>query len=339
MFDTGNGLVGSFNDDLLKLEEIFLPNFFYEKMRYYFSSSGLVNNDVLFVHYTSAASALDIIREKRVVMRNALHVTDYREVTDGFKVMADLVSDKNERWVDFLNCIEDVLPGIMDRVMSIYDAHSINDKVYLLSVLEHDESENELGRLSMWRAFSAQSEPVALVLKIPALSAVSQALGISFNPVLYAEKGQQYLAIDEVIKNVKNHRSFLKKLNPDLVATTIVSMLLVNIVCVKHKGFQDEREWRCIYLPEYVTSEASSRLIEFGVEEFDGLPQNIYKIPLTSAVDPVLSDIDFCKIFDGLIIGPSEFSDGLYKSFCQELKEIGVLEAESKVRVSDIPVR
>ncbi|AAM72814.1 MAG TPA: DUF2971 domain-containing protein [Chlorobaculum sp.] len=342
MSNTKKGLAtAGYNDDLAKLEEIFLPNFFYKKMQYYFSSSGLISNDVLFVHYTSTESALDIIREKRVLMRNALHMPDRQEVQDGFNIMDGLLSNENNHWVEFRNRIEVVLPGVVDRVMKIYSDHSHgrNDGTYFLSVLEHDESEKELGRLSMWRAFCGQSQPVAMFLRLPALSAVSQVLRIFFNPVLYKGKGQQHLELAEVIKNVENHKSFLERLDPDLVTSAIVSMILINVLCVKHKVFKEEREWRCVYLPKCFTSETSARLIEPGVEEQVGASRNVYKMPLNAAIDPVLSDIDLSKIFDSLIIGPSKSPYATYEVFCDELKKIGVSDVESKVRVTEIPVR
>jgi hypothetical protein len=321
MSNTKTGFAtGGYNDDLAKLEEIFLPNFSYKKMQYYFSSSGLISNDVLFVHYTSAESVLDIIREKRVLMRNALHMPDCREVHDDFDIMHDLVSNKNQRWIEFRNCIQGILPGVADRAMNIYRNHShgMNDGVYYLSVFEHDEHENNLGRLSMWRTSGLKSAPVAIVLKIPALSAVSQALRIFFIPVLYTEKDQCYLNLGEVIKNVEYHKDFLQSLNPDLVTSAIVSMILVNVLCVKHKKFKEEREWRCVYLPQCFTSETSERLVASGVENVDGVSRNIYIMPLDSAIDPILSAIDFCKIFDSLIIGPSESPYAMYETFCRE---------------------
>jgi len=164
-------------------------------------------------------------------------------------------------------------------------------------------------------------------------------LRIFFNPVLYKGKGQQHLELAEVIKNVENHKSFLERLDPDLVTSAIVSMILINVLCVKHKVFKEEREWRCVYLPKCFTSETSARLIEPGVEEQVGASRNVYKMPLNAAIDPVLSDIDLSKIFDSLIIGPSKSPYATYEVFCDELKKIGVSDVESKVRVTEIPVR
>lgn len=318
-----------------------MPRFSAQKKQYYSSDSGVINNEALFVHYTSAKAALSIIREKRIWMRNALHMSDYREVQHGLDIMSSLVSNENERWLAFKSLIEDILPGSVDRAIAIYNDHfhSINDGTYVLSLSEHDQSENEYGRLSMWRAFGGQAERVAIVFRIPAPSPRSRALQILFNPVSYTEKNEDYVEIEEVINNIKNNTSFLESTSPDLVAGVISSMILANVVCMKHKGFKEEREWRCVYLPKCLTSEVSSRLIESCVEEVAGVPQVVYKIPLDSAVDPVLSDVDFCNIFHGLIIGPSKYPYAMYEAFCQELKKAGVSDAESKVRASDIPVR
>lgn len=331
----------SHNEELLKLEEIFLPKFYNKKRQYYLSDTGLIKNDALFVHYTSVKAALSIIREKRIWMRNAMHMSDYLEVQHGFDIMARLVSNENDRWIKFRNVIEEAFPEIVERAIKIYNDnfHGINHGTYVLSVSEHDMKENKYGRLSMWRAFGGQSERVAIVFKIPALSAGSQALQIFFNPVSYTDKDEEYVEIEEVIENIKNNRSFLERVNPDIIAAQVFSMILVNVVCMKHEGFREEREWRSVYFPKCFASEVSSRLIESNVEDVAGVPQVVYKIPLDSAFDSVLADLDFFKLFDGLIIGPSKYPYAMYEAFCQELEKIGVVDAALKVRSSDIPIR
>src|SRR5208283_3935066 len=49
-----------------------------------------------FVHYTSAEAALKIITQKRLWMRNAACMTDYREVQHGFEILLRFFQDKDK---------------------------------------------------------------------------------------------------------------------------------------------------------------------------------------------------------------------------------------------------
>ena len=46
-----------------------------------------------FVHYTSAAAALAIIKSKRLWMRNTTCMSDYREVQHGFAILNSFFND------------------------------------------------------------------------------------------------------------------------------------------------------------------------------------------------------------------------------------------------------
>src|SRR5690242_18928845 len=61
---------------LTKLAEIFFPYALANRDR-------MINNKGRFVHYTSAESALNIIKTKCIWMRNTTCMSDYREVHHG----------------------------------------------------------------------------------------------------------------------------------------------------------------------------------------------------------------------------------------------------------------
>ena len=112
-------------------------------------------------------------------------------------------------------------------------------------------------------------------------------------------------------------------------------MLMTKAVCLKHKGFHEEREWRAFYAP----NRNFSRLMESSTEVIGGIPQPIYKIPIDKTISPILSDLDLVKLFDRLIIGPSPYPWVMYQSFVAALTNVGVDDAGSKVIISDIPIR
>jgi hypothetical protein len=68
-------------------------------------------------------------------------------------------------------------------------------------------------------------------------------------------------------------------------------------------------------------------------------PQIVYKLPVDVTVSPLLSDLDFSKLFDRLIIGPSSFPSPMSQAFTEALTRAGVPDAANRVFCSNIPIR
>ena len=96
-----------------------------------------------------------------------------------------------------------------------------------------------------------------------------------------------------------------------VVLGSVFNMLVAGVTCLKHEGFHEEREWRVIYGPD----RSPSPLMKSSLEVVGGIPQIIHKLPLDVKVSDVLADFNLARIFDRLIIGPSEFSWAIYEAF------------------------
>lgn len=286
-------------------------------------------------HYTSAEAALKIISSKRLWMRNTTCMSDYREVQHGFGIVRSYFSDAKRR--DAFHAALDVChPGAGPEAVKLFDQlwQNIQLATYIASVSEHDFTEDVNGRLSMWRAFGRDIARVAMVFNIPEHSAGARALNVVFNPVMYLTEGQVHTEIDRASTNVRTNQEFLRGLNRDIVVWNVFNMLLANVICSKHEGFKEEREWRAIYFPYRMPSQ----LMESSTEIVSGIPQIIFKIPLDGK-DPVLQDLDFPLLFDRLIIGPSPYPVVMYGAFVDALFKAGVLDAPKRVLISNIPIR
>jgi hypothetical protein len=112
-------------------------------------------------------------------------------------------------------------------------------------------------------------------------------------------------------------------------------MLVASVTCLKHEGFHEEREWRVIYSPD----RAPSSLMKSFIEVVGGIPQIIYKLPVDAKVSDALTDLDLVRMFDRLIVGPSQFSWAMYEAFIKALKAAGVEQPETRVHISGIPIR
>jgi hypothetical protein len=121
----------------------------------------------------------------------------------------------------------------------------------------------------------------------------------------------------------------------DALVGLVFMTLLSGVVCLKHEGFHEEREWRAIYAPK----RWSSRLIESSTEVVSGVPQIVYKVPLDASVSNQIADLDFTQIFDHLIIGPTSYPWPIYSAFVDELTKAGVDNSADRVLVSGIPIR
>jgi Protein of unknown function (DUF2971) len=291
-----------------------------------------------FVHYTSAEAALKIITQKRLWMRNAACMTDYREVQHGFSILLRFFADKDKA-KSFKDAVNVFAQGAAEEALNLFDrwwrSGTIQFKTFILSTSEHDSDEDLHGRLSMWRAFGGTAARVGLVFNVPARSKGAEAMKLIFSPVAYFKNDEADQLVLEVVKNINTNIDFLKTVGRQEIVNWIFSMLLLGVTCAKHEGFREEREWRVVHCPQLYPSP----LIAPSTEIVGGVPQSVYKLPLDKAFNPVLDDLDFTKLFDRLIIGPSPYPTAMFDAYVEALSNAGVAETGKKIFISGIPIR
>ena len=101
------------------------------------------------------------------------------------------------------------------------------------------------------------------------------------------------------------------------------------VTSTKHPGFREEREWRIVYTP----SVDLSHNVPQARCSINGIPQVIQKLCLGSL------GIGIKDILDKIIIGPCEHPNVMAEAFSWLLDELEVPDINSKICVSDIPVR
>jgi len=322
----------------LELEGIFSPDARKRRNQIYLGSDGdSIVSSARFIHYTSADAALKIIATKRVWMRNTNAMSDYREVQHGFDILNKFFRDPSKQ-AQFVAALDECVPGAANSAIQLFNQHwnTIRWHTYVASISEHESKEDLHGRLSMWRAFGGNSARVGIVLNIPGAE-VAGALKIIFSPILYLDDHEADEVVPNIISNINAKKDFLKAVPLQTIVHQVFATLLVGVTCVKHEGFREEREWRAIYLPNI----APSDLIESSIETIAGVPQKIYKLPLDETIPNAPPELEFSKVFDRLIIGPSQYPWPMYNAFVEALIKAGVdaTTAKDKVRVSEIPIR
>jgi hypothetical protein len=275
-------------------------------------------------------------------MRNTNCMSDFSEVQHGFDILQRFLAIK-EKKESFTDALDDCIPGVASEAVTAFNNcwKDIRFNSYIACLSEHQDSEDSNGRLSMWRAFGGTSTRIGIVLNLP-YTFSSLPLNIIFSSVAYFSESEAHQDLEKVIGNVRDNREYLRTIDHDALVRLVFLSFLFRVVCLKHEGFHEEREWRAIYAPTlgaYAPMPGPSRLMESSTEVVSGVPQVVYKVPLDASVSDQIADLDFTQIFDHLIIGPTPCPQPIYSAFVNELAKAGVANSDERVRVSEIPIR
>lgn len=320
----------------LQMEAIFMPYATKERHKLYEATNFQAAK---FVHYTTAEAALRIITSKRLWMRNTTCMTDYREVQHGFTMLNKFFGDESQRNA-FTAALDACHSGAALEAIHLFNQWwgDLQFQTFIASISVHDDkSEDQHGRLSMWRAFGGSNPRVAIVVRVPWYSDAETQLNVMFSPVAYFNDAQVKEEIYTVIRNINDKADFVRAADRAQVVNTVFAMLMSAVVCLKHEGFHEEREWRAIYGPKRNPSPVMEA--EAETQTIGGVPQLIYKIPFDATVVPELAGLDMARIFDRLIIGPSPYSLAMHQAFAAALRKAGVADADERVVFSGIPIR
>ena len=274
---------------------------------------------------------MKIIRNKEIWLRNATVMNDFSEIGYGLTLARNgLASPAGKK---FYTEVESVFPDFQAKIEDQICESEMHWRfeTYLSCLSLHQPSEDQNGRLSMWRAYGE----VAFIMNNTPFVAETDKLGVYSTPVHYLDQGdfdeQMLLAIRKISANVDH----LRKSGRDAITNDILAWIFQSAIGVKHPGFLEESEWR-IY---FRTTGDEHPVLTKRVENVRGIPQPIWAIPLKHDPDSGLFGADIPNLLDRMIIGPTAYPYVSYKAFTELLSTAGVDDAESKVVVSDIPLR
>ncbi len=288
------------------------------------------------VHYTSAENAYKIISSKQMWLRNTNMMVDYSEVIYGHGMLARFFKQETHRNL-FYEAMNLCHAGVGEEATRQFDNwwEVTRHGTYVASISEHDEKEDTTGRLSMWRGFSQNSATrVAIVMNVPEFGA-AEGLRLLLNPVAYFGYADVEQQLWDVIARVRANVDFLKTYPQEHFRNILFFMLVSAAVSMKHRGFEEEREWRVIHLPDANPSE----LVKCAIEIIGGIPQIVYKVPLEENPENDVVGAGLPSLIDRVIIGPTTYRAPLMLTFRKALRDAAVPDAEGKVFQSEIPIR
>lgn len=315
------------NIDTEQLKHIFFPRLA-QKTREVLASGGR------FVYYTTADTATSILRNRQFWMRNTTTMNDYMEVEHGFECLN--FAYKAKPGDSFNSAIDSCFAGLSEEVKNYFNAWlpDIRQGTYITCMSEHSYEEDQNGRLSMWRAYGAQAG-IALVINGGILFSQSDALGAYSSPVSYLTQEAFAAGFVEIVKNIEREADYIKTLDREQVKNILFNLLRFTVLCTKHPGFHEEREWRIVASPAM----HHSKFLIPTVEIIKGIPQTVLKVDLQNHPEQGLNGLSLPEILDHIIIGPCEFPQIILEAFRKLLVEAGVSDPDSMLVVSDIPLR
>jgi hypothetical protein len=303
---------------------------------YYLEKALRVEKEGLkFIQYTSADAAMSIIRNGEVWLRNSQCMNDYSEVEHGLNCLTTAFRSE-EKGKAFQAILEKIFPGIVAEFIPIFESWlpSFRFSTFIACVSEHPPEENLYGRLSMWRAYGG-NRPIALVLnKAPFLSD-TDIFHAYTNPVAYLDPDNFSEEFHQLSLRMLADIEFIKSLGKQSVINYLFDTFKNIVLCVKHPGFMEEREWRVVYNPDHKSSE----YVSTSIETINGIPQEIHKIPLKDIPEGNFYGASIPEFIDKVIIGPSDQQAVLGRTFAKLLENAGCDNPHSKIHYSGIPLR
>jgi hypothetical protein len=263
-------------------------------------------------------------------------MSDYREVNHGLDALNRYLNRDNHQQA-LTAALNECSAGLADEAFASFKKHwqGTQLQTFITSISEHDDREDFHGRLSMWRAFGNSTARVAIVLNVDLNYGKNGALGAQLSPVAYLTDTGLAEEFDLVVSNIRRSKEYLRAVDRRWLLDMVVSMLTSAVVCLKHEGFHEEKEWRVIYSPQRF----ASPYIETSIEVVTGVPQRVYKIPLQNNPSAGLSGLEPDELIDRIIIGPTQFSWAMFEAFTAALTAVGIRNAGERVFFSQIPVR
>ncbi len=285
------------------------------------------------VYYTSAKTAMSILENREIWFRNAALMSDFSEISYGLKLFTRAVSGPaGERFGRIANGLFPDATGSAGVLLKprIPDWHL---ETYLSCWSLHHRSEDQNGRLSMWRAYG----DIALVLRNRAFHAIGDESGTRSLPVNYFSLSDCEAQVEQVAENIRSNAASIQSRGRRKFEEDLAQMAFLYGIRTKHPGFAEEEEWRVWFRP--MDQPDRKAIFKEKVVVIDGIPQRVWTLPLRNAPRKGLHGADIGSLLDRIIIGPTAYPYVSATAFVRLLEEAGVRDAGDRVVVSEIPLR
>ena len=291
----------------------------------------------LLAHYTSIDTLEKIVRSNELWFSNPLHMNDLNELWFGMQEGAREFRVHNglRKSIESAKQHTDLL-NHFDRLFAKFDIEHVFD-TYVFCASEHDRDNND-GILSMWRGYGASGAGVAILFDPAKIEGTGRSpLIIGKVDYKTPEKQQQWMIerLDGISALVCGRTLDDKDLCS--IAHYWLERLKIFSLFTKHVGFDEENEWRAVYLKNRDHTGSLVDMFSYAVASSGVQPKLKLKIaPLQGIFAEYLS---FEKIVTKIILGPSLSSVLAKSAVIRMLEKNGKKDLAMRVVASSIPFR
>jgi len=291
----------------------------------------------LLAHYTTIQTIERIIQSKQMWFSNPLYMNDIDEVRFGLI--------EGESAITSSQALSDAC-GSPDRKKLFMDAyghysrHYIEDHLadtYVLCFSRHEPTDND-GLLSMWRGYGGNGNGAAIVIDTAKLNALPTSSLI----LAHVEYATTQTRRDWLAALVTQFSGILAAQNlPDeqihIAASALLNRVKLAALFSKHKGFDEEKEWRVVYMRERDQYKVFDPMLSY-MTSARGIEKKL-KFKITHQPGATSEDLSLSKVVDRIILGPTISSPNAAAAFKRMLAEHGEPDLIARVFASTIPFR
>lgn len=288
-------------------------------------------------HYTSVQTLEQILLNKQLWFAHPLSMNDRSEITYGLRSGMQLFveSKKIEQACKNSPRWETLRSALLHYMMHYEDKYILD--TYVACFSEHDPGDTD-GLLSMWRAYGANGNGAAIVFdtsKIPELDDFP----IILAPVAYLEPNARNSHLKSYLSTIA---TVLANNNiPDnllyIAAHAYFERLKLFSLFVKHHGFNEEREWRAVYMPDRDERGTLKKMIGYSISSRGVEPR--LKLEIDALASELGQNFTLDNLISQILIGPTQASGIQRSSMRKLLLAVGSPDLVDRCVYSNIPFR
>lgn len=314
--------------NLININKIFFP-FGVE------AAQRIIDQGLDFAYYTSVDTIFNILKYKKLWLRNIRCMNDYREIIQGRELIISILKENNDfRLKKLLNILSSIHNSqemkwkqIIEDILVGNSFEGVWLHTYIICFTEHDNITEYNGNQSMFDAYG-RGNGGCLVLD----SGELMKLNLPLSKVFYVDEKNKYKLteqVDRLIESIANHICELQKYDDNIIEDIFRQVLTFAICSIKHTGFERENKWRLII---------NKRIFNYGLASNNFLPQSEESI---GGIPQIIQQIDIQK-FKRLI------KDIIIEQRFEAHEEVLALDSlltkwdsdnTLNVSISDIPIR
>jgi len=257
----------------------------------------------LLAHYTSIGTLEQIMRNDEVWFSNPLFMNDHEELRFGVNegAAALLVHSGLKQACGSDERHQMLVRHFTDFYRELSDTHAFD--IYVLCFSEHEKDDND-GRLSMWRGYGGNGGGAAVVFDSAAFKFQNGSPLIVANVTYLSTADRRtwiQAKLDMFADLLVKHQVPTTDLH--IVAKALLERFTIFALFTKHKGFEEEREWRIVYRLVRDSSHLLDGMLGYFVGPRGLEPKLKFKVrPIEGLTN---EDMSLNTLVERIILGPT----------------------------------